>query len=118
MVAWTGLDQRNFPRVAVSCQIWIEGSDGVIETKTENLGGGGVCVILDHGLEKLSRVKLRMTLDKARASIECGGRVVWIVCSKDPKTKALTYDTGIEFTDLTSEGQDEILSFIQQVILS
>ena len=115
-MAWSGLDQRGFPRIAVQCDILIrEGSTEVIKTKTENLGGGGVCVILGQPLEKFSKVRLRVTLEPGQASgtIACDGRVVWTVRSKDPATQRLSYDTGIEFVNLAGGDETAILRFTE-----
>jgi hypothetical protein len=111
MVAWSGLDQRSFPRVDAECDIWIQGKAGLlIRAKTENVGGGGVCVILKQELEKLSRVHLRLALPSQSIPIDCNGRVVWTVKSTDPSSKKITYDTGIEFLDLDEAQQAIALS--------
>jgi len=110
-VVWTGLDQRNFPRIEVKCDISIHGKGGyVIQSKTENLGAGGVCVILQEELEKFSEVRLRIALDSEEKYIECDGRIVWIVKSKDPASQKTFYDTGIEFKNLKGVERQAILS--------
>ena len=115
-MAWSGgLDQRAFPRFSTHCDIAIENqqfSQG-FKAKTQNLGVGGVCVILDQGLEKLSQVRVRLSLGPAKKSIECNGRVVWIVRSKELKSRKVSFDTGIEFVNLSPEDQARIEEFIQ-----
>ena len=111
---WTGLDQRNFPRIEVACDISIrEHKNGGIKATTENLGAGGVCVILAKELEKLSEVRLRLTLDQNRSAVECDGRIVWTVRSKDPASQKVTYDTGIEFVNLKEDDRRSILSMTE-----
>ena len=113
-MTWGGLDQRAFPRFSVECDILIEGKAGQpIRAKTENLGAGGVCVILKEALEKLTHVRLRLNLDKKTPAIECDGRVIWTVPSKEFASKKVTFDTGVEFLNLPPETGAAIMSFIK-----
>jgi len=117
MMAWSGLDKRNFPRVQARCDIWInEGSSTVIKTRTENVGGGGVCVILKQELEKFSNVRLQLTLTEGSTPLESGGRIVWVVPSSDPATHKVSYDTGIEFLGLMPEDQETIVMFTETFV--
>jgi len=113
-MSWSGLDQRAFPRFSTRCDIAIHDHQfGTgLKAKTQNLGGGGVCVILDQGLEKLSQVGLRLALANSQKPIECDGRVVWIVRSQEPATHKVSFDTGIEFINLSSEDRARIEQFI------
>ena len=114
-MSWAGLDQRAFPRVSAKCDIWIgDRPQNTIKTKTQNLGAGGACVILDRQIEKLSRVHLRLTLKEIITPIECDGRVVWMVRTKEPVSGKVTFDAGLEFLNLTTEAQERISSFAQQ----
>lgn len=116
-MAWAGLDQRVFPRVSARCNISIRGEmGGGIEAKTQNLGAGGVCVILNRELEKLSQVHLRLSLEEAEPPIECDGRIVWMVRSKEPASGKVTFDIGIEFINLKTAEQERIAAFIQRRI--
>ncbi len=114
-MGWGGLDQRVFPRVSTRCDILIHDRlGGTIQAKTQNLGAGGVCVILNRELEKLSQVHLRLTLDDPRAPIECEGRIVWMVRSKEPASGKVSFDTGIEFIHLSPADQELITAFNQR----
>ena len=112
-MSWAGLDQRAFPRVSARCDISIHDRiGGAIKTKTQNLGVGGVCVILDRELEKLSKVHIRLTLEESvQAAVECNGRVVWMVRSKEPASGKVTFDIGVEFLDLSPKDQELIIAF-------
>lgn len=113
-MTWAGLDQRVFPRVSARCDIWIRNRiGGAIKVKTQNLGSGGVCVILNQELEKLSQIHLRLSLEEAQPQIECEGRIIWMVPSKEPASGKVTFDTGIEFLNLKIADQERITSFIQ-----
>ncbi|OGX02994.1 MAG: hypothetical protein A3G87_05015 [Omnitrophica bacterium RIFCSPLOWO2_12_FULL_50_11] len=113
-MGWSGFDQRSFPRVQAKCDIRIlQSAGGIIRTKTENLGAGGVRVILEQELEKLSRVHLRVTLPGSSTSFHCDGRIVWTVRSTEPRLHQVAYDTGIEFLNLRPEDKDAILTFTE-----
>ena len=116
-MAWAGLNQRQFPRVNTRCDILIHHRlGGAIQACTQNLGIGGACVILKQELEKLSTVRLRLTLKSEAAPIACEGRIVWIVRSKEPSSGKVTFDTGIEFLNLKLDEQERITSFIQDKV--
>ena len=114
-MTWAGLDQRAFPRVSARCDISISSGRGkTIRAETQNLGAGGACVILNQQLEKLSQVHLRFSLDQPKAPIDCDGRIVWMVRSKEPASGKTTFDIGIEFLNLKPEDQELITLFSQR----
>ena len=113
-MSWAGLDQRVFPRFKVRCDITIDYPiGGTIRAQTQNLGAGGVCVILQRELEKLSTVHLELSLQEILPPIQCDGRVVWMVRSKEFVSRKTSFDTGIEFVNLKLEDQERISSFIK-----
>lgn len=114
-MSWAGLDQRVFPRFSARCDITIIDLGEMITTKTQNIGVGGVCVILKRELEKLSQVKLRLILDETVPPIECDAKVVWMIPGKELSSGKMHYDTGLEFTNLDSKDRDRIQSFIQKL---
>ena len=114
-MSWGGLDQRVFPRVSARCDISIHDRiGGPIKTKTQNLGLGGVCVILNRELEKLSRVHVHLILEEPNRAVDCNGRVVWMVRSKEPVSGKVTFDVGIEFLDLEPQDREFISAFIKK----
>ncbi len=114
-MGWTGLDQRQFPRLSAECEILIKDhGHGAIKARTENIGRGGVCVILKEELSKLSQVWFHLALSKQEPPIDCEGRVVWIVRSKNPASGKVTFDTGIEFLNLKPEQKSSLEHFLAQ----
>ena len=114
-MGWAGLDQRAFPRINARCDMWIgDQIGGVVKTKTQNLGAGGVCVISDREFEKLTRVHLRLTLTEGASPVECDGRIVWMVRSKEPSSGKVSFDIGVEFLGLDVKDQERIASFSQR----
>ena len=114
-MGWAGLDQRAFPRIDARCDIWIGDQIGeIVKTKTQNLGAGGICVISEREFEKLTRVHLRLTLKEGAPPVECDGRVVWMVRSKELVPRKVSFDIGVEFLDLKAPDRDVISNFIDK----
>ena len=120
MPAWDGLNRRQFPRVKYPCLITIrkgEDQPDVILTHTENVGIGGVCVILKKNLQLFSDVEMEVDLLDTESHIKCKGKVVWSIQRKDDeRKKPLFYDTGVEFQDLSAQDQKHIVSIINRLI--
>ena len=106
MGRWDGLDRRKFPRVKYPCLVVIrhgedESQKEVILTHTENLGVGGVCVVLKQNVKMFCPVYIELDLLDLGNHIKCNGKVVWNVRRKaEDGSKPLFYDIGIEFVDL------------------
>lgn len=113
---WDGFDKRKFPRLMLKCEIDILSSEhsATIHTSTENIGIGGVCVILDKSLERFS--KCRVKLDLKGKAFECEGKVVWIVPTRDSKQSKKRFDTGIEFEGLEAQDGSHLKSFIEKEV--
>lgn len=107
---WDGFDKRKFPRINLRCELVLRNApDGeTIQTQTENVGAGGVCVLLDRALERFSVPTLRLEIDPHLPWIECLSKVVWSVPCRDPLKKRERFDTGIEFVGL-EPGQQELI---------
>ncbi len=101
---WEGMNQRRFPRVQSRCVVTVRqrGATSAISTVTENIGVGGVCVLLDQGIDIFSLVELELTLEEGKPPIRSQGTVVWVVRQRELKKKQ-NFDTGIEFTTLSPE---------------
>jgi len=117
-MGWSGMDRRKFPRANYKCLVTVRRKDGVqtFTTQTENIGAGGVCVILPERLDIFSNVDMVITLIDGTAPIKTNGVVVWTVKSCQPKkAKANCYDTGIEFVDLSKEHSVLIEKIIKEL---
>ena len=65
---------------------------------------GGICVLLDKGLNLFAPVELDLTLDDGKSPMCVKGTVVWVVQRRDFK-KGPAFDTGVEFTDLSPQNK-------------
>lgn len=118
-MTWEGIDQRKFPRVSYKCLIHVtkEGREEDIETQTENIGTGGICVELDRDFGLFEVVSLEIFLKEGEDPIKCNGTTVWIV-RKHPvgPSEPIMYDTGIEFRDISDEDRVRVTDLIQDIL--
>jgi len=112
---WDGFDKRKFPRLNLRCELVLRhpSEEQVLRTQTDNVGAGGVCITLERRLERFSEVLLRLELDPHLPWIECQGKVVWAIPSREVGSKKESFDTGIEFVGLDHGHQDLIRSYIE-----
>ena len=119
-MAWEGMDRRKFPRVIYPCMVKVISTDGpqqYILTHTENIGQGGLCVILKNGIELLTPVELEVDLFAVDEHIYPKGRVVWNVRRKSiEKIKPMFYDIGIEFMGTSKHDHDCLQETIKLLI--
>ena len=115
---YKGSEKRRFIRACFPCKIAIHTpGEQIIKTHTENIGAGGVRVIIDEKLIISSTVGLQIYLGDE--PISCEGRVVWAVDRKDLQTsKSFKVDTGIEFYKIDEESQRVIRHFVDAVVAS
>lgn len=108
MSNWDGLNRRKFPRVEYPCLVMINKGEGephdVFLTHTENVGIGGICVIMRNNLRMFCPVEIELDLLDWGNHLRCKGKVVWNVQRRNTVDhKPLFYDIGIEFDDLDAK---------------
>jgi len=122
MTAWDGLNRRKFPRVMYPCLVTIrheKGEKQIILTHTENIGIGGICVILKNSIKMFAPVEVEMDMLDMDEHIVCPGRIVWSVRRKDfEQAKPSQYDIGIEFVDLLAANQKRIEVIVKKLVLN
>ncbi|MDD4956030.1 MAG: PilZ domain-containing protein [Candidatus Omnitrophica bacterium] len=114
-MGWQGINQRQFPRISCKCHLNLicDGEEKEIEAYTENIGKGGVCVVLEEDLGLFKAVSVRMMVPGQKNGLNCRGEVVWVVKKRPVNVKnKVLFDTGIEFRDMT----DEDSAFIEQIL--
>ncbi|UCG35633.1 MAG: PilZ domain-containing protein [Candidatus Omnitrophota bacterium] len=110
---WAGPERRRFVRANFPCKITLSIPEKhVIISHTENIGAGGVRVLIPERLEVSTLVDLAIYI--AEEPTICKGRVVWMVerktlFSEEPHL----YDIGIEFYEIDEESQRFIQSFVE-----
>jgi hypothetical protein len=116
---WNGINRRKFPRANYKCLITIKKrlTAKTISTHTENIGAGGICVIIKEDLGLFQGVDLELFVEEGRPPIRSGGTVVWVVKKSEPKQKgSYVYDTGIEFIDIRPEDRDKISEAVEGIL--
>lgn len=116
---WNGINRRKFPRARYKCLITIRKrlTAKTISTYTENIGAGGICVIIKEDLGLFQGVDLELFLEDNHPPIKCGGTVVWVVKKSEPKQKgSYVYDTGVEFIDVRPEDRDRISEAVEEIL--
>jgi len=121
MTKWEGLNRRQFPRINFPCLVVLNqsGSDNkeTILCHTENVGSGGICIILKQPVKIFSEIALELDLQDMKEHIKCRGKVVWNVRRKSHEAnKPLYYDLGVEFIDLTAEHQARLKDVIARLV--
>lgn len=121
MTNWDGLNRRRFPRIKYPCLVVIQNTssapEDVILTHTENIGVGGVCLILKKSIDMFSEVGLEIDLLDLGDHIKCKGKVVWNVKRKNEKEdKPHFYDIGLEYIDVTKKDKDRLENIIQRIV--
>ena len=119
-MVWAGIDRRKFPRVNYECNISMK-TEGerpeVISTRTENIGIGGICVVIKKELTLFKDVELEVTLEDSNPPVRCGGSVVWVV-KKNYPASAISFDIGIEFTNIKGADRNRIGKVVEKVLPS
>ena len=113
---WNGINRRKFPRAKYPCKITVKRKDSpdILSTQTENIGVGGICVILSKDLGIFAPVEIQLDLLDGQPLVESDGAIVWIVEKKQEPTK--TYDTGIEFANLKRRDADRINDIVEKIL--
>ncbi len=115
-------ERRRFPRADVKYKINIicEGSvivggprDYTFHTHTENIGEGGIKVILEKELIIGSLLKLELFItSKKIMPIRCKGTVIWTKKINPQDTKPDLFDIGIQFLDFDSSFGRQLIADI------
>ena len=115
---WDGINRRKFPRANYKCLITIKRrlNAKTISTQTENIGAGGICVLVKEDMGLFQGVDLELYLDEKATPIKSGGTVVWVVKKSSPKKGAYMYDTGIEFIDIRPEDRDRVSEVVESIL--
>ncbi len=115
---WDGINRRKFPRANYECLISIKKrlTDKTISTRTENIGSGGICVLLKEDLGLFQGVDVELFLANDKHPIKCGGTIVWVVKKSSPKKSDVIFDTGIEFINIRPEDKEKVSDIVEKIL--
>lgn len=116
---WDGINRRRFPRADYPCRIKIRDKKGktILVARTDNVGCGGICAVLEKNLGLFSNVDLELDLEDGSSPIGAEGMVVWVVKRHEiKKEEAGNFDTGIEFKNLDAAGVTRIEAIVEKCL--
>lgn len=114
---WDGFNKRKFPRINVRCEVSVISDEKTkpFSALTENLGVGGVCVVLEESFKRFQECQVSVELEEGKPRMKCKGRVVWVVPTSDAKGRKSQYDTGIEFVGLSVDEIKRVQDFLTTI---
>ena len=111
---WDGFNKRKFPRLHLTCEVAIQpvGKQKAFTASTEDVGMGGVSVMLPEPLERFDRCRISLELKDGEPPVQCTGRSVWVIPSQERKSARKNFDTGLEFLDMDEFSRKRLYGFI------
>ncbi len=120
MSNWSGLNRRNFPRIKFPCLVTIAAESktaaNAILTHTQNVGIGGICVLISEDVKKFHFLEIELDLMDLGDHIKCKGKVVWNVPNNTSSPKKKMYDIGVEFEELNEKDRKRILQAVNKFL--
>ncbi|MFH0827418.1 MAG: PilZ domain-containing protein [Candidatus Omnitrophota bacterium] len=112
------IEKRKFPRADISCKIATVYGERllVLEAHTENVGEGGIRVILGQRLNVPTTVDLDLFVSGVETPIRCKGEVVWANEVKPQGVNPRLYDTGIKFTEIVEQNKNSIRQLVRSLV--
>ncbi len=113
-----GIEKRRFVRANFPCKIIIfTPPEHTILTHTENIGAGGIRVIIEEKIGVGEIVGLEIYLNETKNPISCKGRIVWVMEKQSLYRKNLLFfDTGIEFYEIKKENRETIKNLVEAIV--
>jgi hypothetical protein len=95
-------EKRRFPRARVLCKVSAVYAERVLvlNAHTENIGEGGVCVILEEKLHVPTEVGVELFFSERKEPLSCKGEVVWVRSMDPVECGPALYETGIKFFEI------------------
>ncbi len=111
-------EKRGFPRVNVTCKISVVSGDRplVLNSHTENMGAGGVRVIIEEEIAYSTVVDVDLFLLDIEKHLKCKGQVVWVTEIKPTEINPRLFDTGIQFIEMSDSDRKEIRNFVNTIV--
>lgn len=118
MNIWAGIDKRKFPRVNYKCLIKItdRGREELFEAFTENIGAGGLCVVLGKEFDLFKTADIELHIFDNESPLKCKGTIVWVIRRSLSESGAYEYDIGIEFTEISESDKKRISVLVEDIL--
>lgn len=111
-------EKRQFPRAVIPCKISTVFAERVLvlNSHTENIGVGGIKVILEEKLHVSTEVDLDLFLLDKEKPLKCKGKIVWVDEITPVEIRPRLFDTGIEFTQISDFDKQEVVKFVNTLL--
>ena len=111
-------EKRQFPRAEIPCKISTVFAERLLifNAHTENLGVGGIKVILEEKLQVSTEVDLELFLQDKERPLKCKGKISWVEELTPVGINPRFFDTGIEFIQINDYDKQEILKFVDMLL--
>jgi len=84
---------------------------------TENVGAGGVCVLLAEDLGLFQSVETEIIVPGEADPIMTPGTVVWVVRKRNGGRPDMeVFDTGIEFVGIEEKQRERLIAAVDKII--
>ncbi|MBU9888512.1 MAG: PilZ domain-containing protein [Candidatus Omnitrophica bacterium] len=112
---WDGFNKRKFQRVHLTCDVVVQpqGKSKAYKAVTEDIGMGGVSVMLEDALGRFDRCTISIELKDGEPPVQCLGRSVWVIPSGQTGSTKKSFDTGIEFLEIDDPSRKRLRSFLE-----
>ena len=108
-------ERRKFIRLNINVEIkysLVNSSPAERVAQTKDIGAGGICFLANEPLKKGDILEIKFLLPEVPPNVHAKGRVAWIKPFSVASDKNISYDTGIEFIDITDEDRKRINRYV------
>ena len=102
------IERRRFPRRTLVCKITAIFGERLLmlSSHTENVGIGGIRVILQEKLHISTEVEIELFLEDREKPLKSKGQIIWVRELNPEKIQPRFFDTGIKFIGMNSSDQE------------
>jgi Tfp pilus assembly protein PilZ len=112
------IEKRRFPRATIRCKISAVFGERllVFNSHTENIGEGGIRVILEQKLNITIPVDVELFMIDNEIPLRAKGEVVWANEMKPEGINPRFFDTGIKFTEENDYCKEKIRKLVDSLL--
>ncbi len=113
---WNGAERRRFVRVVYLCKVKLIANSRMLFSHTENIGEGGVKIVLREKLEPDTLVELHIMMENNRI-VKCKGKIRWAMKKAESRDKQPElFDVGVEFTEIDKADRLYIKMIVEKIL--
>lgn len=111
-------EKRKFPRANIKRKISTVFGERILvfNSHTENIGEGGVRVVLEDKLYVPAEVDLELFLYDSEIPVKCKAQLAWVREIEPAERKPSLFDTGIKFTEINNSDRECIGKLVKTLV--